>query len=89
MKSIIMMIAFVGILALVIGYVNQLKQCPPPKIEYRYIPRTFEEDQNDPAKTSQVFKTMFNDPNTWVSGFVTGQIRPNIFNLNKNNISQS
>ena len=31
-------------------------------IEYRYIPRTFEEEQKEPVKASLVFKRMFEDP---------------------------
>lgn len=89
MKAIIILLAFIGIIALVVGYVNQLKQCPPPKVEYRYIPRSFEEDQNDPAKVSQLFRTMFEMPTPWIAGYRLGFIRPNINRLNKFNISQS
>ncbi len=89
MKAVIILLAFVGIVGLIIGYINQLKQCPPPKIEYRYIPRTFEEDQNDPAKVSQLFRNMFELSSPWVSGTRLGTIRPSVMNLNKFNISQS
>ena len=89
MKPIIILLAFIGIVALIVGYVNQLKQCPPPKVEYRYIPRSFEEDQNDPAKVSQIFNKMFSDPTPWLQGSRLGFIRPNISRINRFNISQS
>lgn len=88
MKSIIVLVTFVGIVAIVVGYINQVKQCPPPKVEYRYIPRTFEDEQNDPAKVSKIFKDMFEEPTVWLSGNRIGYIRPNIFKINRFNISQ-
>lgn len=88
MKAIIILLFFIGTVAIIIGYVNQLKQCPPPKIEYRYIPRTFEEEQNDPAKVSQLFRTMFEEPTPWLAGYRLGYIRPNIYKINRFNISQ-
>lgn len=89
MRVFIVLIALTGLVSLIIGYVNQLKTCPPPKIEYRYIPRSFEEDQNSPVKTSQVFRKMFEDPTPWLDGYRLGYIKPNIFKLNKFGISQS
>jgi hypothetical protein len=89
MKAIVILLAFIGIVALIVGYVNQLKQCPPPKVEYRYIPRSFEEDQNDPTKVSQVFRKMFEEPTPFLQGYRLGFIRPNINRLNRFNISQS
>lgn len=88
MKSIIVLLSFIGIVAVIIGYVNQLKQCPPPKIEYRYIPRTFEDEQNDPVKVSKLFRNMFEEPTPWLAGYRMGYIRPNIFKINRFNISQ-
>jgi hypothetical protein len=88
MKAIIILLLFVGTVSIIIGYVNQLKQCPPPKVEYRYIPRTFEEEQNDPVKVSQLFRNMFEEPTPWLAGYRLGYIRPNIYKINRFNISQ-
>lgn len=66
MKSIVLLLLFFGILGITIGYVNQTKSCPPPKIEYRYIPRTFEQSQNDPVKISELFNAMFTEPTPWI-----------------------
>jgi hypothetical protein len=88
MKSIIVILSFVGIIAIVIGYINQIKQCPPPKVEYRYIPRTFEDEQNDPVKVSKIFRDMFEKPTPWLDGYRLGYIKPNIFKINRFNISQ-
>jgi|APGre2960657404_1045060.scaffolds.fasta_scaffold00163_19 hypothetical protein len=43
------------------GLVLSKVRCPPPVIEYRFIPRTFEEEQNNPPLTSDVFQSMFDN----------------------------
>jgi hypothetical protein len=88
MRAIIVLLAFIGIIVLVIGYINQLKTCSPPRIVYRYIPRTFEDEQNDPVKVSKVFKDMFEKPSNWLAGYRLGYIRPNIYKINRFNVSQ-
>ena len=88
MKSIIILITFVGIIAIVIGYINQIQQCPPPRVEYRYIPRTFEDEQNDPVKVTKLFKNMFESTDPWYGSSRIGYIRPNIYKINRFNISQ-
>jgi len=88
MKSIIVLLLFVGVIFLVIGYINQIKQCPPAKVEYRYIPRSFEDEQNDPVKPSHLFRNMFENPSPWLAGYRLGYIRPNIYQINRFNISQ-
>jgi len=37
-----------------------------PKVIYKYIPRTFEEEQLDPIFASEVYETMFSQPSPWV-----------------------
>jgi hypothetical protein len=56
------------ILVLIIGgyliYVaikTDQKECPPQKIEYRLVPRTFQQEQQDPVKPSEIFSSMFNN----------------------------
>ena len=46
MKSIIFLIMIIGILCIGFGYFKSNQQCPPPIIQYRYIPRTFEQSQS-------------------------------------------
>ena len=40
--------------------------CPLPIPEYRYIPRTFEEEQLEPVYPSEIFETMFSQPSPWL-----------------------
>ena len=58
------------------------------KIIYKYIPRTFEEDQNQPILPSQIFKKMFDKPSPWVDSIGTYD-RKNQDKINQYFISQS
>jgi len=67
-KAIILIIIFIGILFVAIETVRiqlGLTECKP-KIEYRYIPRTFKEEQDEPVYVSEIFETMFSQPSPWV-----------------------
>jgi hypothetical protein len=35
-------------------------------IEYRYIPRTFEEEMTEPIYVSKIFENMFSQPSPWI-----------------------
>ena len=59
MKLLIIAIAIVGIVMVINGYYRQNMSCPEPKIVYKYIPRTFSEEQDNLPKPSDIFKTMF------------------------------
>jgi len=68
-KSIILLIAFIGILFLSIttiqAYTESIKI--QPKTEYRYIPRSFDEEQLDPIYVSEIFgDALFKNPSPWI-----------------------
>ena len=67
LKGIIVILLFLGILLIVIDIVRikagLIEQ--KPKIIYRYIPRTFEEEQLDPIYVSEIFDTMFQSSSPW------------------------
>ena len=42
------------------------RKCPTEKIVYKYIPKTFEEEQDEPVYVSDIFKTMFTQPSPWI-----------------------
>jgi hypothetical protein len=68
MKSIILLLAMIGIIMIAVGYVQNNLQCPPPRIEYRYIPRTFTEEQNaqTPLLAIAGIKSMFENDTPWI-----------------------
>lgn len=44
---------------------ERYKQCPLPKIEYRYIPRNFYEEQVTENNLKNTYSDMFNKADTW------------------------
>tara|TARA_Y100000385_G_scaffold190689_2_gene197094 strand:+ start:2014 stop:2292 length:279 start_codon:yes stop_codon:yes gene_type:complete len=65
MKAIILMIFIIGIVCITIGYKNNYSKCPPPTIEYRYIPRTFYEEQITNVDLKNLYSNIFNEKSTW------------------------
>jgi hypothetical protein len=67
-KALILIIIFIGILLVAVdvtriqGGLTEKKT----KVEYRYIPRTFDEEQLDPVYVSEIFETMFSQPSPWI-----------------------
>lgn len=63
-----MMLIFVVSIMLVyeMTKINTLNKCPKPITEYRYIPRTFTEEQNEPIPIDDIFKTMFSNTSPWM-----------------------
>ena len=64
-----------GFLFVVIGFIKSRQGCPPKRIEYRYIPRTFIEEQESPTPVSEIFARMFYEPTTWLR-HSAGKLRP-------------
>jgi hypothetical protein len=87
MKALILVLTFIGMMAVCIGYINQIRKCPPPKVVYRYIPRTFEDDQNNPVSVLELFNSMFMEPSTWLRGVY--ETTPKDNELNRYYISQA
>lgn len=79
MKSIVLILAMVGIILLSVGYVKSNLQCPPPKIEYRYISKTFEDEQDvqTPIMSLSGMYSMFEDDSPWIqdNSYATSDIK--------------
>jgi hypothetical protein len=69
MKTIILLLALAGIIFIAIGYVQNNLQCPPPVIEYRYVTKTFNDEQNDrqPLMSISGISDMFNKDSSWIN----------------------
>ena len=65
MKSISFLFLILGVIFLISGYHRNKQICPPTKIEYRYIPRNFYEEQNSENNLSEVYSDMFNKSDVW------------------------
>lgn len=72
-KAVTIFIVFLGILFVMIE-ITRIRAGltkKPPKVIYRYIPRTFEEEQIDPIPVTDIFETMFSQPSPWVGSIRT------------------
>ena len=67
MKSIILILFITGIVLISVGYTKNQYHCPAPKIEYRYVPRSFYEEQNTSTNLKNLYSDMFDKQSTWSS----------------------
>ena len=69
MRSIILLLMIVGIIMIGVGYVKSNQQCPPPVIEYRYVPKSFNEEQqvHTPIMALSGMSKMFEGEDTWLT----------------------
>ena len=65
MKSLILLFLFIGLILIVVGYVKSNQQCPPPIVQFRYVPRTFTEEEDAPIPVLSIFGKMFDEPSAW------------------------
>jgi hypothetical protein len=67
-KSIIMLLVFLGIIFIIVDVVKIKEGLVDrePKIIYRYIPKSFDEEQMEPVFASEIFETMFSQPSPWI-----------------------
>jgi hypothetical protein len=65
MKSISVMLLVIGLILLVVGYYENKQNCPVRKIEYRYIPRQFYEEQMNESNLKNLYSDMFDKASIW------------------------
>ena len=66
MRSIVLFFTFIGVIFITIGYVKTNMKCPPPVVQFKYIPKTFEEEQNTSFPITNVFGKMFKEDSPWI-----------------------
>jgi hypothetical protein len=86
-KEILILLIFFGVVFMVIEVVKTEQKCPEQKIIYRYIPRSFEEEQEEPVYVSDIFRVMFENPSPWENGVDQMDMRKNEA-INKYFVSQ-
>jgi hypothetical protein len=79
LKSIILLLAIVGLVMLGVGYVKSNLQCPSNIVEYRYVEKTFNQEQNTPMPIMSIsgMNSMFEDDAPWIAGnsFATQDVK--------------
>ena len=58
MRSFAILLLLVGIVAITIGYTTMTSTCPPPRVEYRYVPRKYLDEQLDNSSASEIMTDM-------------------------------
>ena len=58
-----------SIIFIAIGITRANQLAIPPKETIRYIPRSLEEEQNEPVQATKIFKTMFDQQTPWIGTF--------------------
>ena len=66
MKSIILLLFIIGVIFISIGYYKDNQQCPPPIVQFRYVPKTFEQEQSIEEPILSTFSSMFKDNSAWM-----------------------
>ncbi len=73
--TIVLILLFLGAICIAVSITKSMTDPPmQPRVIYRYIPRTFEEEQENPVSVSDIFKTMFSNPSPWVDSLRTYDI---------------
>lgn len=82
-------ILVVSLIFMGIDLIRTYNKCPEDKIIYRYIPRSFIEEQQDPVPLDDIFYDMFNNPTVWVASIDFDRRKKEIGqDLNKYYLSQ-
>lgn len=88
LKGFSLIFLIIGIVLLVVYFITMKSVSNvEQKIVYKYIPRTLEEEMESPVYISEIFRTMFSQPSTWIDSTDADAIRRKE-NINKYFISQ-
>ena len=81
-------IFILGLIFVTISLTKAYSKCETVKTVYRYVPRTFIEDQENPIPLDDIFYDMFNNPEPYMASVDVERRRQDIGeNLNKYYIS--
>ena len=82
-RTFILILLLIGFFLIVIDTTKMYYKCPPNKIEYRYIPRSFEDEQNSIIPIKTIFGKMFDNPSPWINSFT------DVPNVDDSNVRQN
>jgi len=81
MKSLVFLLMLIGFVFITIGVVKSNQHCPAPKVQYRYIPQTFAQQQRKEPHLTSTFRDMFEKDSPWLRNVN----KPTKFNDNNKN----
>ena len=65
LKSISFFLLFSGLVLITIGYVQQESRIKAPRVEFRYVPRSFKEQNAEKVPLMSIFGNLFSNRSTW------------------------
>ncbi len=65
MRVLVLFLMFLGTIFITIGYMKTHMKCPPPLIKFKYIPKTFEEEQTDSVPIKSIYGKLFSESSPW------------------------
>lgn len=68
--TILVLCTISGIICITINLVRLNYTPPETKIIYKYIPKTFDEEQREQPYVTDIFKTMFTDQTPWINSIM-------------------
>ncbi|MFM2394303.1 MAG: hypothetical protein RLZZ546_2285 [Bacteroidota bacterium] len=57
----LLMLLIIGSIIIYMQFKLSDEKCPPERIIYRYVPRTFKEEQKEPVDVQDLFGKLFKD----------------------------
>ena len=66
-KHILICLMFLGVIMIVINVTKTETLCPPTKTVYRFVPRTFAEEQEFPPDVTELYRSMFDQSSPWIN----------------------
>jgi len=66
MNIVLFTLLFAGMLLIAVGFIRSQRHCPPAKIEYKFIPRSFQEEQENPVPVTDIFARMFMESSVFI-----------------------
>ena len=69
-KILLLILFTISLIFITIDLTKSTFKCDAKKTEYRYVPRTFKEEQESPVPINEIFGSMFENSSPWVSSFV-------------------
>jgi hypothetical protein len=87
MKTILVVLLILGSILISVGYQKQYSKCPNPTIEYRFIPRTFYDEQLSEPNIMKQFSDMFEKQTIWIKNRNIDEPKPSSLNNYYNKLS--
>jgi hypothetical protein len=69
MVGVVILLGIIGFISIIVSISRAYYRCAPSKVEYRYIPRTFKEEQENPIPVYDQFGNMFTESSPWFGSF--------------------